>query len=81
MRVEINWIPLLPKNPGLLSSKQLYFSPLIKKTKTIRIASIPRLLYLTFSPAVSKNYWQSIRSRESNRGSIARRIKKDDEQH
>ena len=66
IRVEINWIPfeLLPKNPGLPSSKQLYFSPLIKK---IRIAAIPRSLCLSFSPAVSKNHWQSIRSRESNR--------------
>jgi hypothetical protein len=83
MRVEINWIPfkLQPsKNPGLLSSKQLYPSPFIKKT--IRIATIPRSLCLSLSPAVSKNHWQSIRSRESSRGCIARRrIQKEEEEH
>ena len=65
---------------GLLSSKQLYFSPLIKKT--IRMAAIPCSLCLPLSPAVSKNHWQSIRSRESSRGCIARRrIQKEEEEH
>ena len=82
MRVESNWIPfeLQPsKNPGLLSSKQLYPSPLIRKT--IRIAALPHSLCLSHSPAVSKNHWLAIRSREY-RGCIARRrIKKDEEEH
>ena len=78
MRVEIKLQP--SKNPGLLSSKQLYPSPFIKKT--IRIATIPRSLCLSLSPAVSKNHWQPIRSRELNKGCIARRrIKKNEEEH
>jgi len=50
--------------------------------KTIRVAAIPRSLCLSLSPAVSKNHWQSIRSRESSRGCIARRrIQKEEEEH
>jgi len=59
------------RTPTFQKSRPAFFKTTLSLTidkKTIRIAAIPRSLCLSLSPAVSKNHWQSIRSRESNRG-------------
>ena len=78
----LSFEPQPSKIPDLLSSKELYSSPLIEKKFRMAAVCWPRLLCLSLSPAVSKTIGsQSEVRNQKGMYCMRRRIKKEEDKN